>query len=393
MTRDSAIQRPSEHGGRYGDYDRSERHDRRVRYDRYDRPDGGGRDRSYDREDRHPAGRDHASRDPAGRDQVNRDPAGRERVGGDGGRDRSGYDREDHRRPASRDRAGVAGRDWSYDREDRHPAGRDRAYGNRRGDDRPRADRDSGYRADDGRDYHSGDRVHGDRDYHGGDRKGRDGAGGERKRRSGTIRGLAVLLAVAAMGSLAVTGYACTLALLSRAHLGRGVHSGSAAGSYVVTGIASFVSSSAIVSALAIPKAAAPTTPAAPPPVSLVLTARDKRDCPPAATACVDLAEHITWLQSNGKVTYGPVQMEPGPPGSVHATPTGTFNVQWKAGPNYMSNIYHEPIPWAVFFAPGGIAFHEGSLTVGSHGCVHLTMDAAHYYNQHLSIGAEVVVF
>ena len=201
------------------------------------------------------------------------------------------------------------------------------------------------------------------------------------------------MLAVAATASLAVTGYAVSLAVLNRAHLGRGAHSGSAAGSYVVTGIASFVSSNAIVEALDGTKAAKPaTTPAAPPPVSLTLTARDKRDCPAAATACVDLDEHITWLQSNGKVSYGPVQMA-GPPGTVHATPTGTFNVAWKAGPTYMSTIYHELIPWAVFFAPGGIAFHEGSLTVGSHGCVHLTMDAAHYYNEHLPVGAEVVVF
>ena len=206
------------------------------------------------------------------------------------------------------------------------------------------------------------------------------------------MRGIAAVLAVAAMVSLAVTGYAVSLAVLNRTHLVRGAH-GSAAGSYVITGIASFVSSNAIVDALAGAKPVAAATPAAPPPVSLTLTARDKRDCPAAATACVDLAEHITWLQSNGKVTYGPVQMEPGPSGTVHATPTGTFNVAWKAGPTYMSTIYHELIPWAVFFAPGGIAFHEGSLTVGSHGCVHLTMDAAHYYNENLPIGAEVVVF
>jgi hypothetical protein len=208
------------------------------------------------------------------------------------------------------------------------------------------------------------------------------------------VRGIAALLAVAAAASLAITGYVASLAVLNGAHLGRAGHSGSIAGSYMITGIASFISSNAVVSALDGPKqpTAAPA-PAAPPPVSLVLTDRDKRDCPTAATACVDLAEHITWLQSNGKVSYGPVQMEPGPPGTAHATPTGTFNVAWKAGPTYMSNLYHEPIPWAVFFAPGGIAFHEGSLTIGSHGCVHLTMDAAHYYNEHLPVGAEVVVF
>ena len=126
----------------------------------------------------------------------------------------------------------------------------------------------------------------------------------------------------------------------------------------------------------------------------LVLTAEDHQACPAAAVACVDLARHITWLQADGKVSFGPVRMEPGKPGSgPHATPAGTFQVQWKAGPDFMSDIYNEPMPWATFFAPGGVAFHGGSLTHWSHGCVHLTVANAHYYQEHLPIGAEVVVF
>lgn len=125
----------------------------------------------------------------------------------------------------------------------------------------------------------------------------------------------------------------------------------------------------------------------------LLLTARDFRMCPPAAAACVDLTRHLTWLQSGGRVSFGPVLMEPGPPGSAHATPRGTFQVSWKAGPGYISTTYGDPMPWAVFFAPGGIAFHGGSLTVPSHGCVHLTVADARYYNEHLPVGAEVVVF
>jgi hypothetical protein len=128
-------------------------------------------------------------------------------------------------------------------------------------------------------------------------------------------------------------------------------------------------------------------------PGSLVLTARDRSMCPPAAAACVDLTRHLTWLQSGGKVTFGPVRMEPGPPGSAHATPRGTFSVMWKGGPNVMSNTYNEPMPWAVIFTSSGVAFHAGSLTVPSHGCAHLTMANAHYYNEHLAIGATVVVF
>jgi hypothetical protein len=376
---DSAIHDSDMRGERYGDYDRGGSYDRREGregrdpYDRQDRRDRGGRDRpGYGQEDRDHRGRERAPGDRPGRDYADR-PAG--------GRDFAGRDHEGRpsasRPPASRpssDRphegrspanSPLGGRDFAgRDHEGRPPAKRPPAS-------RPSASRPPTVRRDAG---------------------GRDAGGGDGKSRSTRVRSIAVALAVAATASLAVTGYAVSLAVLNRTHLGRGAH-GSAAGSYVITGIASFVSSNAIVDALAGAKPAAPPTPAAPPPVSLTLTARDKRDCPAAATACVDLAEHITWLQSNGKVTYGPVQMEPGPPGSVHATPTGTFNVAWKAGPTYMSTIYHELIPWAVFFAPGGIAFHEGSLTVGSHGCVHLTMDAAHYYNENLPIGAEVVVF
>lgn len=125
----------------------------------------------------------------------------------------------------------------------------------------------------------------------------------------------------------------------------------------------------------------------------MVLTARDYASCPAPATACVDLVRHLTWLQSGGRVTFGPVRMEPGRPGSAHPTPRGTFAVSWKAGPTYISTIYGDPMPWAVFFAPGGIAFHGGSLTIPSHGCVHLTVANAHYYNEHLPVGAEVIVF
>ena len=127
--------------------------------------------------------------------------------------------------------------------------------------------------------------------------------------------------------------------------------------------------------------------------VPLVLTAADHRDCPAGATACVDLTRHVTWLQAGGTVTFGPVQMEPGKPGGQHQTPRGTFHVSWKAGPDFMSTEYNEPMPWATFFAAGGIAFHGGSLTAWSHGCVHLTVANAHFYNEHLPIGAEVVVF
>ncbi len=138
-------------------------------------------------------------------------------------------------------------------------------------------------------------------------------------------------------------------------------------------------------SSAAKPVGSSAATPASRP----VLSLSARRSCPPAATACADLSARLTWLQTNGTITYGPVRMEPGLP----RTPRGTFYVEWKAGAHYMSNEFHEPMPYAVFFAPGGIAFHAGSLTVPSHGCIHLDIGSARYYNDHLPVGAEVVVF
>jgi len=123
----------------------------------------------------------------------------------------------------------------------------------------------------------------------------------------------------------------------------------------------------------------------------IVLSARVRARCAPSASACADLSAHVTWLQTGGRITYGPVRMEPG--AKDDPTPRGTFHVAWKAGPHYISTSYGVPIPYAVFFAAGGVAFHEGSLTTSSHGCIHLTMAAARYYNEHLPVGAEVIVF
>jgi lipoprotein-anchoring transpeptidase ErfK/SrfK len=131
-----------------------------------------------------------------------------------------------------------------------------------------------------------------------------------------------------------------------------------------------------------------PAKPAAP---GIVLTARERAKCGTAATACADLDAHVTWLQSGGRVTYGPLRMEPG--AASDPTPRGTFQVAWKAGAHYISTSFDVPIPYAVFFAAGGIAFHAGSLSSSSHGCIHLTLAAARYYNEHLPVGAGVVVF
>jgi lipoprotein-anchoring transpeptidase ErfK/SrfK len=207
-------------------------------------------------------------------------------------------------------------------------------------------------------------------------------ANATRKRES--ARRLAVLLTVAAASTVVVTAAALASPrpAIQHATATASIAQRSATAVQTATGNA--------------PRHQAVPAPTAAQPVSLsplTLTALDRESCPAKATACVDLTRHLTWLQSAGKVIFGPVRAEPGPPGSAHATPRGIFQVSWKAGATFVSNIYHEPMPWAVFFAPGGIAFHGGSLTTPSHGCVHLTVADAHYYNQHLPDGAEVVVF
>ena len=150
------------------------------------------------------------------------------------------------------------------------------------------------------------------------------------------------------------------------------------------TAVSGVVSAPLAMSATRMPATGTPASSPVP-----VLSAAARRSCPPAASACADLSARLTWLQSDGTITYGPVRMEPGLP----RTPRGIFYVQWKAGADYISTEFHEPMPYAVFFAPGGIAFHSGSLTVPSHGCIHLDIGSARYYNDHLPVGAEVVVF
>ncbi len=137
------------------------------------------------------------------------------------------------------------------------------------------------------------------------------------------------------------------------------------------------------------PVAKAPTAeqvavkpPAAPAP------AVSQTPCAAAARACVDLSAHEAWLVQNGKIVYGPVSIMPGRPG--YRTPVGTFHVQFKDA-NFYSTEFHAPMPYSVFFV-GGVAFHEGSLSVYSHGCVHLSQSSAITFFHSLSVGDEVQV-
>ncbi|GAA4401640.1 L,D-transpeptidase [Tsukamurella soli] len=143
------------------------------------------------------------------------------------------------------------------------------------------------------------------------------------------------------------------------------------------------------------PGATAAARPEAPLSTSTSSVARPPFEtCPPGADACVDTRLRISWLQHDGQITYGPVPVMPGT-ADTHGgevTPQGFYRVQWKAV-SLTSDEFDEPMPFAVFFAPGGVAFHEGSLTSSSHGCVHLSWADARYYFDHLQVGANVAVF
>jgi lipoprotein-anchoring transpeptidase ErfK/SrfK len=111
--------------------------------------------------------------------------------------------------------------------------------------------------------------------------------------------------------------------------------------------------------------------------------------CTPTAKACVDIADGQAWLLSGGAVTRGPVHIMTGD--EDDPTPTGTFHVQWKAE-QYTSRQYLVQMPYSVFFADGGVAFHEGRQDTPSGGCVKLGHDDAVAWFDYLQVGDEVQV-
>jgi len=136
--------------------------------------------------------------------------------------------------------------------------------------------------------------------------------------------------------------------------------------------------------------AAAPATSAPPAPApSASATAPSPPPCARKTRACVSLSTRQAWLLRGGVPEYGPVPIAHGRPASP--TPAGTFSVAWKDAV-HTSNVYGTPMPYAVFFAPGGIAFHQGDVRTGSHGCVRLSMAAARVFFNRLRPGEIVQV-
>jgi len=109
--------------------------------------------------------------------------------------------------------------------------------------------------------------------------------------------------------------------------------------------------------------------------------------CSAAARACVDLSSQQAWLMRDGAVVYGPVPVSTGKPSAP--TAPGTFRVTWKDLHHRSTEFHNAPMPYSVFFN-GGDAFHEDNVAVPSHGCVHLTHNAARTFYTTLQ-GGDVV--
>lgn len=112
--------------------------------------------------------------------------------------------------------------------------------------------------------------------------------------------------------------------------------------------------------------------------------------CSTAARACVDREGRKAWLISDGRIVAGPVQAAPG--GQGHRTPLGTFQVEWKNRDHRSAEFDNAPMPFSVFFAPGGIAFHEGNVNSPSAGCVRLDRANAERWFAELQVGDRVEV-
>lgn len=118
--------------------------------------------------------------------------------------------------------------------------------------------------------------------------------------------------------------------------------------------------------------------------------------CSTGARSCVDLESQQAWLIADGKVVRGPVKISSG--GAGKETPVGhSFRVyrkekDHKSGEFRMADGRPAPMPWAVFFADGGIAFHAGDPARASSGCIHLPAADAQAWFEHLQIGDQVQV-
>jgi hypothetical protein len=132
-----------------------------------------------------------------------------------------------------------------------------------------------------------------------------------------------------------------------------------------------------------------PPAPPPPPPPPPPLKVKGV-PCLSNVSACVRLSTRQAWLLDNGKVLVGPVPITSGKSGE--RTPTGTHRVLWKDKDHLSREFDDAPMPYSVFFAAGGIAFHTGSLRAQSSGCIHLADSTAKRFFANLAVGDVVQV-
>lgn len=131
--------------------------------------------------------------------------------------------------------------------------------------------------------------------------------------------------------------------------------------------------------------AAAAPSPAAVP----AATAAAGVPCRAGVRACVRLSTNQAWLLDGSKVVTGPIRISHGRAG--FRTPPGSFRVSFKDQDHISSAFDDAPMPYSVFFN-GDIAFHQGSVRVTSHGCIHLPLTAARTFFANLRPGDRVQV-
>ena len=118
--------------------------------------------------------------------------------------------------------------------------------------------------------------------------------------------------------------------------------------------------------------------------------------CTATAKACVDLEIQKAWLLKDGKIIRGPVAISSG--GNGKETPIGHSlrvylkDKDHKSQESKLPNGQPAPMPWSVFFADGGIAFHSGSPSRSSSGCIHLGAADAQAWFNYLQVGDQVQV-
>lgn len=106
------------------------------------------------------------------------------------------------------------------------------------------------------------------------------------------------------------------------------------------------------------------------------------------STACASPNIEI-WL-SRGYGRFGRVGFSALGGRRSHPTPTGVFTVKGKDA-DFYSRKYKARMPLSVFFTDN-CAIHVGSLRTESHGCIHVSSDAAAYLYNYATPGDTKVI-